>query len=590
MPSASPALQPIPFSDVVAIVKKVWGYDTFRGGQAETIKPILEGRDALAVLPTGGGKSLIFQSLALALPGQTLVISPLIALMLDQVKNARAMGISVACVSTMQDEEEVALLLRTFAAGNIKILYVAPERLNTPYFRALCQRVKLSLIAVDECHCVSRLIDHRPAYGLLGEFIDAQRKKTQHLRVLAVTATATLEVEEDIRVGCRLEPGHARIWKSPVRQEINLEVPWVGEGGGWSLLKSYAKQFDLAGGRHLIYVGSRKGAEMVAMILVRDANIPPALVAFYHAGMEKPQRAQVQDDFTKGTIRVVVATCAFGMGIDIPDIRTVLHFGIPGAMEDYAQEIGRAARDGKKSRAILLCSGESDYSVDMRRMLIDLNHPPYETYAAVWAFLHSRLAPGEVLALSGENMAVQMVEDGLLAAPAGSDVGRVYGGAILQVLSNLERHGLVTRQSREAWTEVTPLLELNTVEASTPVMGKVLDWLCKQEGSSYQFDRGEVALALKIGDAPFLMALTALHKQKIIALGKTFRGKSTRIVRHGEALDSLLVQSDIEKARMAALERLNKMLDYLKAPQRFGLPGDAGHRAYIEAYFNGGLI
>ena len=574
--------------DIREIVKETWGYDSFRVGQEETITPVLEGRDALAVLPTGAGKSLIFQSLAIVLPGTMIVVSPLIALMVDQVKNANERGIKATYINSALTDTEMATRLAGFIQGKYKLLYVAPERLNLPRFQQACSQVVISVVAVDECHCVSRMLDYRPAYGYVDDFIAHLRKK-RDVRVVAVTATATLEMEQDIAAGCLLSPGYARIWRSPIRPEVQMSVV-SNFSSPWTAILNVIKAMDLSA-RHIVYTTSRAGAEKLREMTAQSTNISPNLVAHYHAGLEPVMRAQVQKDFTDGKIRIIFSTCAFGMGVDIPDIRTVVHFGIPASVEDYTQEIGRAGRDGVTSRAILVCSGPDDYSVGIRRTLITCNHPAWVTYEAVWKYLHDKMEPNTILARSGESIAKDMADNGYLGDAVQTEANqRGMGGSILQVLSNMEAKGLVSRSMLGAWVQVRRLENMATADIDNVQQMRVIEWLKEQEDDSFGFDRTEAARKLAVSELIFERTIRLLVEKNCLEVDKPYKGKATRILLYGATLADVMSQAEIEARHAQAMERLEIMLRYMKAPALFGVNGDPAYRAFIESYFMGGML
>lgn len=582
--------QPDRLAVIRIIVKKYWGYDTFRPGQAETLEPLLSGRDAFAVAPTGSGKSLVFQAAALALPGTALIISPLIALMLDQVKNAKEKGIAAGFINSSMDENELRTTLRDFEQNKFKIFYVSPERLALPKFRAAVANsgVVVSMVAVDECHCVSRTVDYRPAYARIHDFVNTLRKTKPDVLVLATTATATLDMEEEIAAGCALRPGYARIWRAPVRPEITLSVKRPHPKMGWSTMADVVKSLDL-NDKHLVYTPSRGGAEKAMEIVSQQTGIGLDRMAVYHAGLLPDQRTNVQEAFTSGPVRVVFATCAFGMGIDIPNIRTVIHFGIPGSLEDYTQEIGRAGRDGKQSRAILLCSGKDDPSVKLREMFIESGHPPFTMYEKVWAYVNAALPDGGVMAKSGEVIVKEMFNQGLIEGHMTEGALRGMSSTILQVLSNMEAAGLVRRTFADGYMEITRTADLNTVSIDNGLMQRVVDWLAEQESDDFAFNRHTVCAALKISELVFQNTLKKLAASKLIATSAAYKGKLTYLLLPGVDLSTVLNATEIDKRHQDAVARLNVMVRYLDAPQYMGLPGDAGHRAYIESYFSGGV-
>lgn len=322
------------------ILKEYWGYDSFRLQQEAIVDAALEDRDVLAMLPTGGGKSVCFQVPALMREGIAIVVTPLIALMKDQVQNLNDRGIKALCVNAGMGKHEVELTLNNAAYGDFKFLYVSPERLGTPMFRAYVQQMNVSYIVVDEAHCISQWgYDFRPDYlniGSLRELVDAP--------IIALTATATPKVAEDImsRLGfrekCLIKSGFERPNLSYIVRNCEDKL-----GQMLNICSNVA-------GTGIVYVRSRKKAEELSDFL--SANGIEA--SFYHAGLGQESRSQRQKDWKEDRIRVMVCTNAFGMGIDKPDVRFVIHFDVPDSPEAYFQEAGRGGRDGKNSFAVLL--------------------------------------------------------------------------------------------------------------------------------------------------------------------------------------------------------------------------------------------
>lgn len=320
------------------VLKEYWGYDSFRPKQEDIVTAALDGKDVLAILPTGGGKSVCFQVPAMMRDGIALVVTPLIALMKDQVQNLNDRGIKALCVNAGMGRREVDLTLNNALYGDFKFLYVSPERLGTERFRSYVQEMNVSYIVVDEAHCISQWgYDFRPDYlqiGKLREIVDAP--------VIALTATATPEVAEDImaRLGfeekCLIKSGFERPNLSYVVRRCEDKL------GQLLNICSTVK------GTGIVYVRSRKKTEELAAFLA--ANDVSA--SFYHAGLGPESRSDRQTKWKTGDIRVMVCTNAFGMGIDKPDVRFVVHFDVPDSPEAYFQEAGRGGRDGKRSYAV----------------------------------------------------------------------------------------------------------------------------------------------------------------------------------------------------------------------------------------------
>ena len=322
------------------VLKQYWGYDTFRPMQEEIIRSAEEGRDVLAILPTGGGKSVCFQVPALLKDGIALVVTPLIALMKDQVQNLAARGIRAIAVHAGMNRHEVDLALNNAAYGDCKFLYISPERIQTRLFQSYLPVLDISYIVVDEAHCISQWgYDFRPEYlqiGVLRTVVDAP--------VIALTATATPAVADDIME--RLAFREKNVLKSGFERPNLSYIVRKSEDKAGSLLSVCSG----VPGTGIVYVRNRKRTEETAAML-RAAGVS---ASFYHAGVSTEVRTLRQEDWKAGRTRVMVCTNAFGMGIDKPDVRFVVHYDLPDSPEAYFQEAGRAGRDGKPSYAVLL--------------------------------------------------------------------------------------------------------------------------------------------------------------------------------------------------------------------------------------------
>ncbi len=335
-------------SSILSTLKTVFGFDQFRDGQNQIITKILEGKSALAVFPTGSGKSLCYQLSALHLPGLTLVISPLIALMKDQIDFLRARKIPAARLDSSIDLQEIRRTDTDLRAGRLKLLYVAPERFSNERFIQKLRQLQISLVVIDEAHCISEWgHNFRPDYLKLAR----AAKALGITRVLTLTATATPAVANDICREFKIE-GDAFVHTGFYRPNLTLRITPCRNGEKTELLLDRLK--DRPAGPAIVYVTLQRTAEMVAAVLSKK-GLP---ARHYHAGLDGEERAQVQDWFMKSSDAIVVATIAFGMGIDKSNLRYVYHYNLPKSLENYSQEIGRAGRDGQSSICEMLASVE----------------------------------------------------------------------------------------------------------------------------------------------------------------------------------------------------------------------------------------
>ena len=336
------------------ILKQHWGYDNFRGIQEEIIQSIGQGKDTLGLMPTGGGKSITFQVPALAKDGLCIVITPLIALMKDQVRNLKERGIKAVAVYSGMTREEILVALENCIFGDYKFLYVSPERLDTEIFQTKLRRMNICMITVDEAHCISQWgYDFRPAYLKIAEI----RQMLPEVPILALTATATPEVVKDIRIKLGFREGSQTFRMSFERKNLAYIVRHT-EDKQKELIHILQKVQESA----IVYTRNRKRTREITELLTSN-NIS---ATFYHAGLSNEAKDQRQKSWLTGESRVMVATNAFGMGIDKPDVRIVIHIDMPDSPEAYFQEAGRAGRDGQKAYAVLLYAKSDKVNLNKR--------------------------------------------------------------------------------------------------------------------------------------------------------------------------------------------------------------------------------
>ncbi len=369
------------FSDerLRAVLRQWWGYEDFRPVQLDIIRSVLEGRDTLALMPTGGGKSLTYQVPAMASEGLCIVITPLIALMKDQVDRLRSRQIKAVAIHSGLSKQQIDIALDNCVYGDVKFLYVAPERIDSELFRLRVQRMKVALVAVDEAHCISQWgYDFRPSYLRIAQL---RKVLDEGVPVLALTASATPTVAEDIMR--QLEFSAPNILRSSfARPNLSYAVRHV-EDKNEQILRLLAN----VEGTGIIYMRTREGCEQLCALL-RDQGVA---CSFYHAGLPATERTLRQDEWMTGKVRIMVATNAFGMGIDKADVRFVIHYALCDSLESYYQEAGRAGRDGRRSYALLLVSPEDRGRIERR---FETEFPPVERIKDIYELACSYLQLG----------------------------------------------------------------------------------------------------------------------------------------------------------------------------------------------------
>ncbi len=433
------ALPPDPVAMTPArnVLREVFGHREFRPGQVEVISAVLAGRDVLGVMPTGGGKSVCYQIPAILFDhGVTVVVSPLLSLMKDQVDALRANGVNVAAINSTVPREAQQQIMQDVAAGNVNLLYVAPERFGDGAFMSALRACDVNLLAIDEAHCISQWgHDFRPAYRDLG----GVRGRLGHPPIIALTATADPLVRDDIvaRLGLEQPEVHVSGFDRP-----NLRFDVVRTKSIKEKQELIAEKLkDLGQESAIVYCGTKRRVEELTDFLQRQR----IKCARYHAGMEPDDRKRIQDAFARDAVRVIVATNAFGMGIDKPDVRMVLHHDMPGEIESYYQEAGRAGRDGEPAECTLFFSPRDR---SLREYFIELSHPEPHTvvdvYRALIAAPNQRAHVRELMTSDDEpgiNAAIQALQESGLAQRRGQVVYATGNGTEDGIdLAGLEAH------------------------------------------------------------------------------------------------------------------------------------------------------
>ena len=533
--------------------------------QEDIIVAVMEGKDTLALLPTGGGKSVCFQVPGLLREGLCVVISPLIALMKDQVENLRQRGIAAVAVHSGMRRDEIDILLSNAIYGETKFLYVSPERIQTALFVARFRQMKVGLIAVDEAHCISQWgYDFRPPYLKIASLRDVY----PDVPIIALTASATAQVQDDIAAKLKFRRGHAFFRKSFARENLSFVVRKT-ENKDAKLLEILRK----VNGAAIIYVRSRKTTQDIARWLGKK-NIK---ASFYHAGLAFEERARRQDEWIQNQCRVMVATNAFGMGIDKPDVRLVIHLDLPENLESYYQEAGRAGRDGLRAYAVILYQDADISNIELK---IAQAQPPF----AYLKVLYQSLANYYQLALgSGEGESFDFDLHDFCERFRLSPV-EVFNG-----LRKLEEEGLL--QFNESFyspstvhipSDHKRLYEFQVANARFDPLIKMLLRLYGGEvfSSFVKIDEPLLAKALKVSTQEVADQLLRLHEMQLFVYApKRDKPQLTYILPRQDA-----DQLPIDRARLEARRKL--VLDKGKAMVSFVDTTFRCRMQLIQEYFD----
>lgn len=541
------------FERARTILRDVFGHPDFRGGQDDIIRAVLSGRDVLGVLPTGGGKSLCYQIPALLFPHTTLVISPLVALMQDQTQRLAERGVAAACIHSGVPDDHIDTIIRQAMSGTLRLLYIAPERLESTAFRMKLHNVPLSLVAVDEAHCVSEWgHDFRPSYRRISTIFETRPR----LPIIALTATATPDVRRDIAASLGLRD-HIEIVRGFHRPNLTFRVEHTGSK--IEFITRLVRQRPE--GSTIIYAGSRRRVETIA-----DELRKRGIAALgYHAGLDGAQRSDVQDRFLSGASSVLVATNAFGMGIDKSDVRHVVHTDLTLTLEAYYQEAGRAGRDGKPADCILLYQREDRRLMDF---FISGTHPEPAEICATYDAITRRMSVS-VGATSSDPI---LADADSLAAELHCSVA-VVNGALLA----LERSGLLIRTTSHGQARVqlrTTSARLSEYARRAPAERRlaaefIVRLLSHLEiGSEIDLPLSELLRRTDLAPAEVAGALSAMHMAQLIRYRPPQSGGGVVVVGPRRLPSDLPVDfASIHQRRAHAVRKLDIVIGYAEARQ-----------------------
>ncbi|EOZ96779.1 ATP-dependent DNA helicase, RecQ family [Indibacter alkaliphilus LW1] len=531
------------------ILQKVFGYSDFRPSQLEIVLSVLEKRDCIALLPTGGGKSICFQVPALAVEGICVVISPLIALMKDQVDNLRKRGVLATAVYSGMSKREIDTVLDNCIYGNYKFLYLSPERLKSDLFIERFKKMNVNLIAVDEAHCISQWgYDFRPPYLEIANI----REFHPEVPCLALTASATIQVKEDIISKLQLQ-NPAVFVKSFSRANLSYTVRWAE-----NKLEQAIEILKKVPGSAIVYVRNRKGTKDIASVFQRIG----IEATFYHAGLDNTTRELRQTEWKSGKVRVMVATNAFGMGIDKPDVRMVIHVDLTENLENYYQEAGRAGRDERKAYAVLLTNEQDIQTLEERAAMA---YPPLEFLRKVYQSLanYYRMAVGSGFMVSFDFNISEFTSNYNL------DLLSVYNAIkVLQEEGLIEMNeGFYAPSALKFSVDHSSLYEFQIANARLdPVIKMLLRTYGGELFSDFlKIQEGKLSKSLNISENQLIKILEQLDSQGIIAYSKRKdQPQITFLTERYDAGKLPLNSKRIEERRQNAISKAKSMIAYLR--------------------------
>jgi ATP-dependent DNA helicase RecQ len=547
-------------ADIEETLHGRFGLERFRPGQREVIESVLGRRDVLCVMPTGGGKSLCYQLPALVTPGTTLVVSPLIALMKDQVDALLERGIRATLINSTLDPDEQRNRMLAMEAGAFDLVYVAPERFQSRRFVEALTRTRPALLAVDEAHCISEWgHDFRPDYARLGR----ARRELGMPPCIALTATATDLVRRDIAEQLDLQEPAVFVTGFDRPNLVYRVVEARKEG---DKLAALAEALERVPGPAIVYTSSRKRCEEVARFLAEGR---PTVA--YHAGMDRDERTAAQDRFMKGDAGIVVATNAFGMGVDKPDIRSVIHFNIPGTLEAYYQEAGRAGRDGLPAQCVLLYAPGDRF---LQELFIENEYPAPPAVYRVYDFLRKldadpiEMTQAEIRERSGTELNESAV---------GTAIRLLEGAGVLERLRPRENMAIIRLRTEP---DEPSLVERLPAQAHVQrvVMTALAGLVGNRLGEAVYFQPDDLAAALGLDRAALTRAIKNIAAELPVDYVPPFRGNAVRLIDRGRKPRDLGIDFPaLLRRKKQEYDKLDRMIGYAQT--------DRCRRAYVLGYF-----
>lgn len=537
------------------VLNRYWGHDEFREPQEEIITSVLNKTDNLAVLPTGGGKSLCYQIPALLLPGVTLVISPLIALMKDQVNQLKFTGIPAELISSEYTQVQIIEILEKTKRGEIKLLYVSPERLQSSIFIEHLRSVLLSLIAIDEAHCISEWgHDFRPAYHKIARI----KQVFPSVPILALTATATDQIKKEIIQKLQLfEP---KVFQSTLKRE-NLSYHVVKSQDKYGDLLRYFKTRNESA---IIFVRNRRQTQEIAQFLLNN-NID---AAYFHAKLTKEEKEQRQNDWTKSDSQVMVATNAFGMGIDKANVRTVFHIELPPSIESYYQEVGRAGRDGIKARGIYLYTKEDQINAEN---IFKANLPSKKEFLRIANALFSHLIIGE-----GELHDL----DYTLDIPNFSEKFGINAKTMVMFLDFLNTQGVIFQKNFNQLSTIKINISPRTANAMN---NPIIDYLQRTSPGIFmqhrEISEGRISFELDQSISEIRQKIHDLKERQILEYSDRYLARFRFLVPREDSLFSNKLWTIFENIQISQWKRLQAIAFYAEQ-------NDNCRERLLLAYFN----